>query len=159
MLQGYPHQSVMNQLTADVDAQPGADNGSDPCQVFQSLMVTVGRTIRIGTREKRAQLLQKLRQPLIAGIRGSPERLPHESCDSAVFTSPDQIRFASALNEYGQQQGFTPTYRYETSATYANGCVAVVTCSDLKFRAAGRNRKQARHAAAYQACLHYGVTV
>lgn len=154
MLQQYPYQTVMDQLSR------GTDNGRDPGQVFQSLMVTIGRTMRNGTRETRARLLRKLRQPLDVGIRGSTESLPRETSDPETFASPDWGQFASALNEYGQQQGgFAPTYDYETGGTYPSGCVAVVRCGELTFRAAGRNKKRARHAAAYQACLHYGIAV
>jgi hypothetical protein len=136
----------------------GVDNERDPCQVFKSLMAIVGCTIRTGPQDKRAQLLHKLRQPLDAGLRGSPEGLSHEGSDSETFASSDQGRFASALNEYGQQQGgFVPTYHYEAGGKYATGCIAVVTCGKLTFRAPGRSKKRARHAAAYQACLYYRV--
>jgi hypothetical protein len=136
----------------------GVDDEKDPCRVLQSLMVAVGRTVRNGSRDKRAQLLRKLRQPLGSGTRGSPEGLPREGSDSETFANSDQGRFASALSQYGQQHGgFTPTYHYESEGLHTNGCVAVVRCGKLTFRAAGRNKKQARHAAAYQACLHYEV--
>ena len=153
MLQKYPYQTVMDQLSN------GADSERDPCHVFQSLMVVVGRTIRDGSRERRAHLLHKLRQPLGAGIRGSSQHLPHEASDSESFASSDQGRFASALIEYGQEHGgFKPIYRYEGGSTRENGFMAVVKCGKLTVTAEGKSKKQARQAAAYQACLHFRVS-
>ncbi|KIW36361.1 uncharacterized protein PV06_11358 [Exophiala oligosperma] len=157
-LHSYPYRQVLQRLSGMNDDSHDFIGDSSAGHAFHALVTEVGRTVRIGPREGQARLLQRLRQPLPRPTRGTSAGYWHNLNDSDVLPGSDPGKFASALNEYGQQHGFVTSYEYETSPGNMQ-CIAVALCGEETFRASGRNKKVARHAAAYHACRHFGIRV
>lgn len=158
-LQAYPYQQVLQRVSAKHDHARDPNGVSDSCHEFQALMTEIGWTIRTGTREMRARLLQILRQPLPRPTRVSSEPESGGTKRSAALPASELGQYASALNRYGQEHGFVTSYRYEASPDNSLTCVAVALCGEKTFRASGRNKRMARHAAAVEACEYFGVVI
>lgn len=159
MLQAYPYRQVLQRLSATYDHNHDVNGERDSCHGFQALLTEIGWTIRTGTREMRARLLHTLRQPLSHPTRGSSEPDFDGNDRFAALSASDRGEYAAALNRYGQEHGFVTSYRYENSPGNSLMWVAVAVCGEKTFKASAKNKKMARHAAAFEACEHFGIII
>ena len=159
MLQAYPYQQVLQRLSAIHGHNDDFNGNRNSCHEFRGLLTKIGWIIRTGTREMRAQLLEVLRQPLPHSTCGLSEPVFRRNDGFATLSASDRGKYASALNEYGQEHGFVTTCRYETRPANSLTCIAVALCGEKTFRASAKNKKMARHAAAFQACEHFGIII
>jgi dsRNA-specific ribonuclease len=119
----------------------------------------VGTTVRTGTRDQKIALLEAIRQALPETVRYAPQHHARMSNDTSSnsWPPPELGKYASALKEFGDQHAFTPVYTYQTLSVSPPKFQATLSCGEVMFKGTGRNKKQARHAAAYEACKDFKV--
>ena len=138
-------------------------------EAYCATLTGIGAIVRKGSREQKTALLHTLRQHAAssecqdrrsagadAGQNGwwSPH---HTFASSESLPIANLGQYSVALKENGDQHGFVPEYAVQGVSTSPPQFKAVVSFKGFSFEGVARNKKQARHLAAREACNYLKI--
>ena len=140
----------------------------DTHDAYRAMVTCVGAVVRKGNGAEKATLLAALRELSNTGVSSghqknssstpniipddwTGERLRKSASDRSLSGNP-LGRYSVALREHCDQHDFVPEYTVQAVSIYPPKYKAIVTFNDFSFEGTARNKKQARHQAAREAC-------
>lgn len=171
----FPYRQSLKKLELQGLAVYLPDLSDDTHEAYRTMLTCIGAIARKGTREEKAALLVILRAQSKIGVSSSSQEngpaVPEPNRDK--WSGPQVQRSASdrslstsalgkysvALQEYGDQHDFVPVYVVQSLSTLPPKSRAIVSFNEFTFESIARNRKQARHQAAREACKYLKIQV
>jgi len=171
----FPYRQCLEKLQVQGLAVFLPDFSDDVHEAYRMMLTCIGAIARKGTREEKAALLVILRAQSKIGVpSGSRENGPavpesnrekwggsqvQRSASDRSLSTSTLGQYSAALKEYGDQHDFVPVYVVQSLSTVPPKSRAIVSFKDYTFESIARNRKQARHQAAREACEFLKIQV